>query len=202
MIIGRLPFYQLWKNHAGTFLKRRRYHKLMGLLPSLPPGKVKVLEVGCSTGKDMIQFLSSDPRFEIWGADIFPNSLEGAHFVQADAANLPFSDKSFDLVISVGLLEHIEPVEKLCRVIKEMDRIGKHLISVVPSISTLVEPHCGQILFPVRFQKQLCSNQQKSPLHLNFFSEHTWTKFHGFHDCCIKRIWYLPPLVKNTAIYK
>lgn len=202
MIIGRLPFYQIWKNTAGTFLKRRRFCKLMRLLPSLPPGKVKVLEVGCSTGKDMIQFLSLDPRFEIWGADILQNHPEGIHFVRADAADLPFSDKDFDLVISIGLLEHIEPMEKLCRVVKEMDRVGKHLISVVPSVSTLVEPHCGQFLFPLRLHKRLCSDKQISPLHLNFFSEHTWTKFHGFRDCRIKRIWYLPPLVKNTVIYK
>lgn len=203
MILGRLPLYKLWKKSAaGTLLKRRRYRKLMALLP-LPAGrKLRVLEVGCSSGSDMIQFLEKDPRFEVWGVDIRPCRLERGHFVQADGAHLPFPDKSFDLVASVGLLEHIEPMEKLCRVIDEMDRVGRHLLSVVPSVSTVLEPHCGQLLFPIRLHRELCRPERETPLELNFIAEHTWTRFHGFLGCKIQRFWYLPPLIRNTAIYK
>lgn len=203
MIIGRLPIYKRWKNSGATIFKRRRFRKIMKLVTLPDKRPVKVLEVGCANGKDFIQFLENE-SFEIWGVDIDSESDAGdnVNFVLADAANLPFEDKSFDLVVSVGLLEHIEPMEKLCEVIAEFNRVGKHLISVVPSIATLLEPHSGQMFFPLRLHKEMCSKQTNVPLHLNFFTEHTWTKFNGFCGCKIKRFFYLPPLVRNTVIYK
>lgn len=121
-------------------------------LVQLPEGRVRVLEVGCGKGKDVLSLLAGDARYQLWGVDILPRDpgIEGVHFVQADAEHLPFADGSFDLVITVGVLEHIEPVEKLCAVIAELDRVGRHQISVVPSISTPIEPHCGALCWPLR----------------------------------------------------
>ena len=79
-----------------------------------------------------------DTTFDIWAVDInfYEFEQKNVRFQIADAANLPFADQSFDLVVSIGLLEHIEPMEKLCSVIQEFERVGKHQASVVPSIST------------------------------------------------------------------
>ncbi len=202
MIVGRLPFYQAWKNGASISLKRRRFQKIMELAALPETGRLRILEVGCATGKDVIQFLRQEPRFEIWGIDIQKQSLEGVQFVQADASCLPFPDKSFDLVVSVGLLEHIEPMEKLSRAIEEINRVGKHMAVVIPSVSTILEPHNGELFFSLRFHQDMMSLEQKSPLRLNYFTEHTWTKFPGFSSCHIRRFWYLPFLIKNTILYK
>ena len=203
MIIGQLPFYQIWKTHGATFWKRRRFKKMLALFDFPADHPLKILEVGCANGKDFIQFLPPE-GCEIWGADICPCTVERAdfHFVRADAAALPFEDKSFDLVVSVGLLEHIEPMEKLCKVIQEFDRVGRHQISVVPSISSILEPHCGKFFFPFRLRRDFCGAQLGQKLHLNFFTEHTWTKFCGFADCTVKRFFYIIPWIKNTMIYK
>lgn len=202
MIIGKTAFYKVWKRKISTVWKKRRFKKIMQLV-QLPDKKIKVLEVGCANGMDFIQFLDRD-KFEIWGVDIDKNSgvQEWVNFVSADAAELPFEDGSFDLVVSIGLLEHIEPMEKLCEVIHEFERVGKNQISVVPSISTILEPHSCKLFFPQRLHTELCSEQEGIPLHLNFLSEHTWTKFNGFCGCKIKRFFYLPPFIMNTVIYK
>lgn len=212
MIIGRLPFYALWKKSGATALKKRRFQKIMSLIKMddvAPPASnhvtkpIRILEVGCANGKDFIQF-ATDSRYEITAVDINDCVIEQSNvtFYKADAAELPFEDKSFDLVVSIGLLEHIEPMEKLCAVIRELDRVGTHQISVVPSISTLVEPHCGKLFFSQRMHRKLFSQQEGVPLHLNLFCEHTWTKFEGFMGCNVKKFYYLPPLIKNTVIYK
>lgn len=204
MIVGKLPFYQKWKRTGATLWKKRRFKKILRLIPLPEDRPIRVLEVGCANGKDFIQFLQNDQRFEIWGVDIqdYTPVEEKFQFILADAAALPFPDQSFDLVVSIGLLEHIEPIEKLCQVIQEFARVGRHQVSIVPSISTLLEPHCCRFLFPLRLHRRMCSWQKDVPLHLNFFTEHTWTKFKGFYGCKIKRFFYLPPIIKNTAIYK
>ena len=203
MIIGKLPFYGLWKKNGATALKKRRFEKIMSLVPLPKDRKIKILEVGCANGTDFIQF-AADERYEISAVDINDCNInqKNVTFYKADAANLPFEDKSFDLVVTVGLLEHIEPMEKLCAVIHELERVGKHQVSVVPSVSTLLEPHCGKLFFSQRLHRKLFSDQPDCALHLNFFTEHTWTKFEGFWGCDVKRMYYLFPIIKNTVIYK
>lgn len=204
MIIGRLPFYRVWKSKGATYWKKRRFEKIISHIPKKDgEGKIKILEVGCANGKDFLQFLDPE-KYEIWGVDINTSDElpEFVNFTEADAANLPFEDKSFDAVISIGLLEHIEPMEKLCRMISEFDRVGKHQVSVVPSVSTLLEPHSGKLFFSRGLHRNMFSEQEGMPLHLNFFTEHTWTKFSGFNGCDVKKFYYLPPIIKNTIIYK
>ncbi len=209
MIIGKTRFYGAWKSKFSLCFKRRRFNKIISLA-ELPKGRpARILEVGCSNGMDFIRF-TDGINAQIWAADILPCEIgrENVHFVQADAESLPFPDKFFDLVVSVGLLEHIEPMEKLCRVIAEFDRVGRHQVSVVPSAATVLEPHSAELFFPLRIHKNMLSEgspgemKQASSLHLNFFTEHTWTKFRGFCGCKVKRFFYIPPFVTNTFIYK
>lgn len=203
IIVGKLPFYSVWKAKGSVFWKRRRYNIIMDSV-SLPRGRTpRILEVGCANGMDFIRFACED-GFEIWGVDIEEQDLsfENVHFVRADAADLPFDDGYFDLVVSIGLLEHIEPMEKLCAVIREFDRVGKHQVSVMPSILTPVEPHSFSLAFPLRIHRRLFGEQKGEKLHLNLFTDHTWTKFSGFFGCHVRRFFYIPPFISNTMIYK
>ena len=206
MILGKLPLYRVWKARYGTHFKRRRFERIMKLVPLSSDHPVRILEVGCSSGKDFIQFLDG-PNVEIWGVDLDDDAARsiqpsGFHFVHADAEQLPFEDKFFDLVVSIGLLEHIEPMEKLCRVIAEFDRVGVHQLSVIPSVSTIIEPHCGRLFFPRRLEKTMIGDQPGQILHLNFLSDHSWTKFEGFRNCQVTRLFYIAPLIQNTVVYR
>jgi len=165
---------------------------------------LKILELGCSNGQDAIRFLNDSDQWQVWGVDILHNDIkqDNVTFIQADAASLPFEDDFFDVVISIGLLEHIEPMENLSRVITEAGRVGRSYVHVVPSVSTPLEPHTVSPFWPRRYHANMvekhCGN---TILHLNFFTDHTWSKFAGFSDSDIQRFWYITPLIRNIAIY-
>lgn len=91
----------------------------------------KCLEIGCGRGS-----LSSYFADDGWTTDlldgsekilnvakkIFQKNNHKANFFQADAENLPLMSNTYDLVFSIGLLEHFENPEK---VISEHYRVTK-----------------------------------------------------------------------------
>ena len=81
------------------------------------------LEIGCGDGTQSIllreiceELISTD----INASDIPCERLEKLNFVSADAGNLPFPDKYFDLVYSSNVLEHIENLDQA---FSEMSRV-------------------------------------------------------------------------------
>lgn len=93
-----------------------------------------VLDVGCGLGilvrrlrKDGIEAIGVDfasiLKEKFWGKDEL-------YFLIADAKQLPFKDKSFDLVFSSDFFEHI-PEEEIDIVLKEMQRVGKKVMTCV-----------------------------------------------------------------------
>lgn len=109
-----------------------------------------ILNIGCSYPIDEIYFAS---RIGKWTAiDISPESIKKAKtvcdyelpqhlskkfsFEEADAAELPFDDESFDIVVSFSTIDHIPGKNKLESVCKEIFRVTKkegHAIVTVPN---------------------------------------------------------------------
>lgn len=86
----------------------------------------KVLDVGCGTGRHLALF---DQANELNGVDLSAEMLAearkkvpNAKFFRGSGSTLPFSDGSFDLVISVRVLQHVLDQEKMVR---EMARVAK-----------------------------------------------------------------------------
>lgn len=67
----------------------------------------------------------------------------GAMFphVVADARSIPFPDKSFDVVFSNSLIEHVGDWSDQQRCAQEMSRVGKRLWIQTPNRSFPIEPH-------------------------------------------------------------
>src|ERR1700722_4227099 len=86
----------------------------------------KVLEVGCGTGSDLLQFAKHGALAT--GVDLTAKHVELARLRvgnlapvhQADARHLPLADESFDYVYSHGVRHHCEEPE---RVVAEMLRV-------------------------------------------------------------------------------
>jgi len=89
--------------------------------------KHKILEIGSGLGllgKQITKLIGSDSQY--LGLDLIFNSLTKTEKpispIQADAISLPFTDNSFDVIISTDVLEHIsngqKAVQEIFRVLK------------------------------------------------------------------------------------
>ncbi len=157
------------------------------------------MDIGSSHGRDFLQFLANDPNYELHGMDLTDKRFEGTNFnlTIGDVEEIPFPDDHFDMIISMGTLEHIQPIEKLCRVIKEIDRAGKTFFIMVPAISTFWEPHVGEIYWQLRGH-----NKKTKYSNLNYFSDEAWLQFEGFNKAKVLRKYYIPLFKTDLWIYK
>ena len=116
-----------WRQHPETAL---RYLPVVNILKKLKIEEAKILEVGSGS-------LGITPYFKrkIDGLDVdfsgpqtdLVNKIKGA------ADKIPFRKNSYDVVISVDVLEHL-PTERREKAITEMIRVAKKLaIIVVPA---------------------------------------------------------------------
>ncbi len=94
-----------------------------------------ILDVGCGFGQPM-SFLNRHKQFFVVGADIFKPYLmkcreQGNHdnLVMCDVRHLPFKDKSFDAVVSMELLEHLEKDEG-DKLLRDFEAISRHQIII------------------------------------------------------------------------
>lgn len=102
-----------------------RYLAITTQLNELKPKPHTILEIGCFIGYGMN--ILEDNGFEVYGIDIFKGGLEARvndNIVKASVESLPFADKSFDAVISLGVLEHIHR-SGVKETLKEMERVGR-----------------------------------------------------------------------------
>ena len=189
------------KSKLSNYLSVRRYSLLnkfyKPLLENKTNGNFKILEVGCAQGKDFLRH-SSNKSYELTGVDIdiYTDRNKKFSFIQSDASKLPFKNNSFDLVVSIGMLEHIQPIEKLCQVISEIKRVGKHHIIVVPSVSTFIEPHCAKVLWQLRDK-----NKKSQYSNLNYYSDEAWLQFEGFNGSKTQRFRFIPIFINNLIIH-
>lgn len=130
-----------FKRFVDTTPARRRRYQLVCRLVGLRP-EHRVLDVGCGYGNSFEAFNEENV---IVGVDLYPNQRickENFRYVMADAESLDdFADKAFDVVVCIGVLEHIQPLEKLRKVAHEIQRVGRAYVVVVPHFFTLIEPH-------------------------------------------------------------
>jgi len=190
-----------WLNmNISGYFKQRRFNtldKLCNMQLTNPKKKIRILDVGCAEGKDLLRFIGNHPNIELYGFDIKEYDMinPNVHFHIGDASNMDFEDNYFDLVFSIGTLEHVQPIEKLSDAIKEIERVSKEFYIMVPAITTPYEPHAHQFFWGLR-------RSRKYHPWLMFFDDLTWLKFSGLKDAYVKRFWYIPGLISNLIIYK
>jgi SAM-dependent methyltransferase len=97
----------------------------------------RVLEIGCGTGCDLLQFAKHGAHAS--GIDVTPEHLRlarerlagRAEIREGDATNIPFAAATFDYVYSHGVLHHIDQprrvVEEIFRVLRPGGRFNVHV---------------------------------------------------------------------------
>ncbi len=92
--------------------------------------KFSILDVGCGKGFMMFEFLKLNPNLNIEGIDISNYAKENAKqevknlIKVGNATNLPFKDKSFDLIISINTIHNLD-LENLKKSLYEINRVSK-----------------------------------------------------------------------------
>lgn len=162
---------------------RRRYELLPYLrsFASFEDGADEdVLEVGVGAGADFVSWLTSSPR-SLVGVDFTEPAvrttwerIEGSDrsvpvlLAQADAENLPFSDGSFDIVYSWGVLHHTpdtqRAVDEIRRVLRPQGcaRIMLYHLHSVTAFALWVR-HALFALHPRRSLREVVASHMESP---------------------------------------
>ena len=108
--------YDTWYDTArGRWIGETEYSLILKRLEPTPGDRL--LDVGCGTGWFTRKF-SGLPCIKITGVDIDQDALAFARaqdpsslYMRADALQLPFQDKQFDLVVSITALCFVDPWE-------------------------------------------------------------------------------------------
>lgn len=103
-----------------------------------------VLDVGCGDGERMGS-LNGAGRLRAIGVDIFLPYLHQARrrqshaaYVLCDVRNMPFKEKSFDLVLCLEVIEHLEREEALALILA-MERLARWRVLISAPAATHVQ---------------------------------------------------------------
>jgi ubiquinone/menaquinone biosynthesis C-methylase UbiE len=126
-----------WFNPGYQFMMQQRERRLLALLRRYDCENLtakKILDVGCGTGQWLCDFIKWGARPEnITGIDLLPDRVTRARRLCppavriqcASAAELPFSDEGFDLVLQATVFTSILDPDLKRRVATEMTRVVK-----------------------------------------------------------------------------
>ena len=120
--------------HLGS--EGRIHRQILGGLAS--PARSVVLDLGCGTAASR-PYLPTDIHYI--GLDISPGMLRRArakraeqrwhaHFVQADAQALPFAAKGVDLILAMGVLQHVSTPDSAIGEMLRVAKIGARLLLI------------------------------------------------------------------------
>jgi ubiquinone/menaquinone biosynthesis C-methylase UbiE len=200
------------KHIHPVWAKKRRYKTICKLIRLKPTDRI--LDVGCGEG---YSFEAFNEKNKIVGLDIFikPKIFQkNFSYIQGNAVNMScFKNKQFDLVVCIGLLEHIISLEKLKMAAKEIQRVGKRYVAVIPHFYTPLEPHYQMPFwqhYPDDFKSFLIrhfsigyfkKNSRGKFTKLNYFRKEKWQSL--FPDSRVVSYNYLfGGVIKDYIIFK
>ena len=115
---------------------------------SLDKGGQSILDVGCGKGAT-ITAINKSGKFKATGLDIFEPSLKEAmrrkvyqNLVMGEVEHLPFKDKSFDIVICMEVLEHLEKGDGE-RLLIELERVTRRQVLLTTPVGKY-EQHASE----------------------------------------------------------
>lgn len=159
----------------------------------------KILDMGCGKGNYTYFFGKRNKTIGIDLQDVVEGKYRNFDFQIADATNLPFQNNTFDLVVSLDVIEHIENDKKMlseaCRVLKKN---GRMFLST-PNKTRLSHFLLKVIGKPVKYPLNLGTDKKLGPIiHIREYTAKELEKLimsQGFRSVNINHFWLgLTPL--------
>jgi SAM-dependent methyltransferase len=120
----------------------RRFLFFRSLLDQLPR-PVSILDIGGTQDYwNMMGFADENIHITLLNLQLQPVSGGSFTSVTGDATNLSgYADKSFDIVYSNSVIEHLFTAEAQAQMAKEVMRVGKNYFIQTPNYYFPIEPH-------------------------------------------------------------
>lgn len=141
-------FYETYYRHENShWWFRWRYELISDLVGALSPNSLpdfRILDAGCGTGQ-MLQHLTRHGH--AIGVDSSPDAIHFAasrdvdRLVLGSIFDLPFAPDSFDCVLSLDVIEHVDEDRQLVQHLYSVVKPGGHLIVTVPAFQVLWSEH-------------------------------------------------------------
>jgi SAM-dependent methyltransferase len=128
-------------------LRQQMFQALMQLAQPTP--QTTVLDVGvtsdrredCNFFERLYPFPNQITAVGMEDASFLEQDYPGLKYIQADGLTLPFADKSFDLVVSFAVIEHVGDRERQRAFVHELCRTGKACCITTPNRWHPIEFH-------------------------------------------------------------
>jgi SAM-dependent methyltransferase len=131
------------EDHHWWYRGRRRI--VCDELAQLPVGsQARVLDAGCGSGRLLDELRGYG---HVTGLDLNPDSVEIARsrghedVQQGPVENLPFADETFDLVISLDMVEHTADDRVTLTELRRVTKPGGRFLMTVPALRALWSSH-------------------------------------------------------------
>jgi ubiquinone/menaquinone biosynthesis C-methylase UbiE len=117
--------------NIATRQERNRVTRSLFERHALWPPTGRILDVGCGTGHVLGEFIEwGTMPSNLVGVDVVPERMarplangDSAHFVEADAAELPFASAAFNLVLAFTLFSSVLDRQMEAAIVREIDRV-------------------------------------------------------------------------------
>ena len=108
------------------------------------PADARILDAGCGSGRNMVELAR---RGTVTGIELSPTSVAIARergcgeVVEGSVLQMPFADDSFDLAVSLDVIEHLEDDLAALRELRRTVAPGGALLVTVPAYQWLWSGH-------------------------------------------------------------
>jgi SAM-dependent methyltransferase len=110
---------------------------------AIAPG-ARVLDAGCGSGRNMVELLRYG---QVTGIELSPTSVQVARerhageVIEGSVLEMPFANDSFDLALSLDVIEHLEDHIAALRELRRVVAPGGRLLVTVPAYQWLWSRH-------------------------------------------------------------